>query len=253
MPQTVDLLFRDLKMDLLPELPSFSLDPVLLVRNTPQASCHRMADLGSGTGIIPLMLWDMALSRQVESSVVGFEREPLFLENCRRTLQNNPQVKGVTFLDQDLRLNPPEELMGSFDLVLSNPPFLKKGQGRLPENPAKLAVNFETDTSLQDFMTFAFKLLRPGGLFGLIMRWDRLQETLTLAGELALGPRSLRFVHSSSKSPARAFILFMSRGNYSGTLTIEKPLLVHRDDSQEYSDEVAGYFSAAQKSMGDCQ
>ncbi|PKK92247.1 MAG: hypothetical protein CVV64_02205 [Candidatus Wallbacteria bacterium HGW-Wallbacteria-1] len=246
MSRALNISIRDLLMLKSPEIPSFTIDPILLLHNTPVSEYRKIADLGSGTGILPFLIWSLNPHLQTRNSIVGFEREKLFLDHSMNSLALNPQISGISFLEQDIRFSPPSEFIGSFDLVLSNPPFIKMGHGKLSPNPAKNAINFETDTKLIDFFSFASKILRPDGILGIFMKADRMEETFRIANETGYTPLVLRIVHSTISSPGRAFLLYLRRGGKS-TLKILPPLVVHGKDGT-HSDEVENYFASINSS-----
>ncbi|WP_243370782.1 methyltransferase domain-containing protein [Geotalea sp. SG265] len=210
----------------------FSLDPLLLCAFAGVPNGARVADLGTGCGIMPLLL-----ARQGKGvTVVGIEFQESMAELARQNISLNGLDDRVSVVAEDIcnlrRLFP----VSSFDLVVSNPPYRKPGTGRLSPKRGRDKARHESTASLADFLTVAKYLAKPAGRICFIYHVSRLVELFAEAAALKLAPLRLRMVHDSVMSEAGMFMVELAKGRR-GDVLIEPPLLVH-GYGREYSDKM---------------
>lgn len=155
----------------------FSEDPLHLckfVRAMPKA---RGIDLGTGCGIIALVL----VKEQKVGRMVGLELQESLAALAQRNVALNGLMGRIEVRVGDVRrvgeLFPPE----SFDLAVSNPPYRELGRGRLSQSPERRVAKHEETYSLNDLVRAANHLLRPQGVFAfchLEERWGEIQGVL---------------------------------------------------------------------------
>ena len=137
----------------------FSLDPLLLCDFAAIQAGDEAVDLGAGCGIIPLVLSQMA----VETRLVGVESQAEMAELAERNVALNGLTERVAIRHADIlearKLFPPS----SFDLVVANPPYRKRGSGRISPKPGRDLARHESTASLRDFLASGKK---PGQAFG---------------------------------------------------------------------------------------
>ena len=208
----------------------YSLDPFLLADNITAETAHRIADLGTGNGILPLLL--SRLFPEAECWGLDIQREPLVcaVKNCEN-LELRPR-----FIQSDLRQASSLLKAGSFDLAVSNPPYRKAGSGRLNRIGAKAIARHEISLTLNELAQAASHLLQDGGRFCLIHLAERSDEVLDVLKKTRLAPKTIRFLHSKNgEEPFRVIVNCVKNGN--DDLTELPPFTVYSNDG-EYTDEM---------------
>ena len=213
----------------------FSLDPLLLCDFTNASQETSIVDLGTGSGVLALVLAKMALQAQV----TAFEQD---METARLAQQNvalNGLPDRVTVLHEDVLQVRHHLPVSSCDLVVSNPPYRKQGRGRLNPHPGKLAARHETTAGLTDFLAAAKYLVKPiTGRICLVYHPDRFVELMGEAAAQKLAVVRLRMVHGLPDAPAKVFLVELAKGRRNADLQIMPPLIV-RNDAENYTDEVS--------------
>jgi tRNA1(Val) A37 N6-methylase TrmN6 len=213
----------------------FSLDPVLLCAFAEIAPGEQVVDLGTGSGIIPLLL----ARRSLAQAIVGVERLPELADRARRTVVLNGLQERVTIVEGDLRRDHAELPPQTFDAVLANPPYRRPGTGRVAPGSERAAARHELAGGLDDFLTAAVRLLRDRGRFYVVFLAERLAELLAELRRRQLEPKRLRCVHGRSGEAAR-MVLVEGRKRGGAGLRIEPPLVIYA--GEEYSPEVRAIY-----------
>lgn len=215
----------------------YSLDPFLLCDFVKLSANAQIADLGTGSGIISLLL-----STRVEAvRIVGVEIQPEMADRARRSVELNGLSGRVEILQGDVRqigvLLPPQ----SFDVVLANPPYREPGRGRVAPAVERRAARHELAGGVDVFLRAGFFLLKDGGRFGIIFLAERLAELLAAMREQQLEPKRLRCVHARAGEGAR-LVLVEGRKRGGAGLVVEAPLFTHEGD--EFSPELRRIYTA---------
>jgi tRNA1(Val) A37 N6-methylase TrmN6 len=213
----------------------FSLDPVLLCDFARLDGALSVADLGSGAGVIPLLL----ARRNCAAQIVGVEIQPELVDRARRSLLLNGMQDRITIVERDLRdlrncLSPQ-----CYDAVLSNPPYRREGTGRTAPLAERAAARHELAGGLDDFLAAAAYLLKQGGRFYIIFLAERLAELLEAMRRRRLEPKRLRTVHSRNGDAARMVLVEGRRDGHPG-MTVEAPFYVY--DGENYTAEVLAIY-----------
>jgi tRNA1Val (adenine37-N6)-methyltransferase len=221
----------------------FSLDPVLLSAFSRVASEETVADLGTGAGVIPLLL----AVRTDAKKIVGVEIQPELADRARRSVLLNGLQHKIDILEGDLR-----ELQGrlaaqTFDVVVANPPFRRPGTGRQAPDSERAAARHELAGSLVDFVRTAAYLLRDGGRFSVVFLVERLMELLAGMQGLRLEPKRLRYVHPRVGERANLVLVEGRKGGRAGLL-VEPPLYVY--DGQAFSAEIEAIYDQSRDRRG---
>ena len=214
----------------------FSLDPVLLCAFARIEEADSVADLGTGAGVIPLVLaaWTGA------SQLVGVEIQPALADRASRSVRLNGLEDRVEIVKGDLRRISEILPQGSFDAVLSNPPFRRAATGRPAPVAERAAARHELAGGLDDFIDAAGFLLKGKGRLYIIHLAERLAELLEAMRRGGIEPKRLRTVHGRPGDPARMVLVEGRKGGRPG-MAVEAPLFVY--SGEEYTREVAEFYS----------
>ncbi|MFA5516375.1 MAG: tRNA1(Val) (adenine(37)-N6)-methyltransferase [Desulfuromonadales bacterium] len=200
----------------------YSLDPFLLCDFVKIPSQAQIADLGTGSGIIPLLL----SVRAKDAQIVGVELQSPVADRARRSVELNALSGRLRVMQGDVReikaLLPPQ----SFDVVLANPPFREVGRGRVAPVAERKEARHELAGGMDDFIRAGFFLLKDGGRFCMVFLAERLAELLAAMRRERLEPKRLRCVHAREGEGAR-LVLVEGRKRGGPGLAIEPPLYIH--------------------------
>ncbi|TAN42745.1 MAG: tRNA1(Val) (adenine(37)-N6)-methyltransferase [Nitrospirae bacterium] len=231
MPTTLDYI-RDLKLYQNRSGYRFSVDALLLYAFVHMKHVHCAADLGTGSGIIGLLI--AKKYRKAKVLLVELQESLALLaeENIRLNgLHDRVSLVSADIRDIRGRLEPQ-----SCDLVISNPPFRKPATGRLSEGEEKAVARHELKISLPDLAASASYLLKGRGRFFMVFHPDRLIEVIDTLRAHSLEPKRLRFVHNDVRSVSKIFMVEAVKEGRPG-LKLETPLFLYERQGV-YTDEV---------------
>lgn len=214
----------------------FSVDPLLLADFAGVRPGERAVDLGTGCGIIPLLL-----SRLEEScSVTAVEFQPVMADIAARNVELNRLAGRVDVVSEDVISLKARFPVDSFDLVVSNPPYRRPGTGKVSPRVGRDDARHETSATLADFLAAAKYLVKPSGRICFIYHTCRLPELMAQAAQQKLGVLRLRMVHGSSTAAARMFLVELAKGRV-GELRVEPPMMVRKEDGQYSAEKLRIY------------
>lgn len=214
----------------------FSVDAPLLASFVRMPRISLLADIGAGSGIIGILL----AKRYPDSQICLIELQDDLADLADRNLSLNNigdrarVVRGdVLELLQRGDLN---DIAGNCDLVVSNPPFRRRGTGLTAENEERAIARHELNLTLRALAETAAALVRHHGRLCLIHLPERMPDIFETLRSHRLEPKRLRFIHSDIRTEARMVLIESVRGGKPG-LTVEHPLFVY-ERQRQYSDEV---------------
>jgi len=213
----------------------YSLDPILLARFVGLKKGSRVVDLGTGCGILPLLL---ATLNDVDE-LIGIEIQSGLAGRAKRNVQLNDLQDRVQILPGDIRNIRNLLPVSSTDLVVSNPPYRPSDSGRIAPDSERAIARHELFGGLVDFVSAAKWLLKNGGSFAVIYLAERLPELMTAMIADGIEPKRLRMVHSRQDASAKIVLLEGCKGGRPG-LKVEKPLYVYENSGigRDYTEEV---------------
>ncbi|HOX45931.1 MAG TPA: methyltransferase [Myxococcota bacterium] len=179
-------------------------------------------DLGTGSGVMALLLARFGGAARV----TGVELQPRLAARARRSVALNQLGQRVEIVEADLRALPRAVPAGAHDLVLSNPPYGKQGEGQACRTSERALARQELGCRLGDVVAAARRLLAFRGRFAVVLPPARLPELLGLCQEHGLRPARLRLVHGRIELPACHALVECVRGGRTA-LTVEPPLVVY--------------------------
>jgi len=217
----------------------FSLDAVILGRLAQISPEDRVFDLGTGCGIIPLIL--AATSKAKE--IVGVEIQEELSEVARRNVALNDLRDVITIIKEDLKNLPSLYPTGAFDFILTNPPFRKRATGRINPQEQKSIARHEIAISLQEVLTVAHFLLKTQGKLFLIYPAFRLVDLFYEMRACDLEPKTLQCVHSRVNTPAKMVLVEGVKGG-GVELQVKEPLIIY-DTEGKYTEALQEVYSFA--------
>ena len=227
-----DLQFMDLRIIQSPDAFRFGMDAVLLADFAKPRPRSRVCDLGTGTGILPLLLY----GREKSITCDAVEIQPDAAERAQRTMRLNGLEGRIKIFNRDLKEIRSFLPHASYELVICNPPY-SPSAASLPSPKAALrAARQESECTLEDVAAAAAWLLRDRARFCLMLPAPRLTEAFETLKEHRLEPKRLRLVHANASRPARLALIETMLAVHPG-LTIEPPLIV-KDSNGKDSDEI---------------
>lgn len=206
----------------------FSVDPLLLCDFAGIREGEEVADLGTGCGVIPLILARMAEGTRF----VGVEHQQALAELAGRNIALNSLSDRITIVHRDIMGVKGLLPAASFDLVVSNPPYRKRGTGRVSPIPGRDNARHESTAVLADFLAVARYLVKVSGRICFISHPTRLAELLAEASSLKLAPLRLRMVYDNPEAEGRMFLLELVKGR-KGDLRVLPPLFVNNGERKD--------------------
>jgi len=219
----------------------FSLDAVLVSHFSTPKSNDLILDLGSGCGVIGLILSYRHTAKQIK--ITGLEKQNDLVEITRKniTLNRYSQTFDVVHGDvNDIRnIFQPE----SFSRVITNPPFYLKNSGRQSANREAKTARHQDDTTLSSFINGAAYALRNKGRFVLIYPANCLSELLNELKVNRIEPKRVQFIYSypESSTPAKLVLIEGIKNGGRGVI-IEAPLYIYHRKGGAYSKEMVRMY-----------
>lgn len=221
-----------------PEKFCFGMDAVLLSGFAKVKNDEQVLDLGTGTGIIPILLEGKTKGRHF----TGLELQEESADMARRSVLLNKLDQKITIVQGDIKEASSLFPLASFDVITTNPPYMTGSHGLVNPDLPKAIARHELYCSLEDVIRESAKLLKPGGRFFMVHRPFRLSEIMNVLTKYRLEPKRMRLVYPYiDKEPNMVLIEALRGGN--PRITVEKPLIVYKDKGiyTEEIYEVYGY------------
>lgn len=215
----------------------FSLDAVLLAHFPELKGVQQVVDIGTGNGVIPLILSQRGSLFKID----GIEIQENMVIRATKSIILNKMQERIKILHADVR-NIENYLPGGYaDLVLSNPPFWKKGEGRISKNQEEAIARHELYLDMEELLDRAAYLLASSGILAIIQRADRLEEIITLFNKKGFLLKRLRMVHSFVDREAKLFLIEGQKKGR-GTLRVLPPLIIYKEKG-EYCEEIKQLYA----------
>jgi len=211
----------------------FSIDSVILAGFAASYCRGAVLDLGTGCGVLLLLLSRLAPGMLAG---IGVDLQEDLLDFARRNFGDNCPDGRLRALHGDFRGELPGVEPGSFDLVVSNPPYGRAGQGRRNPDPGKETARHEATCTLPELFAAASRFLSAAGRFAFILPYQRLSEIEPCAAKEGLRVEYLRVVHPRDGAPPFRGLCCAVRGG-SGTPRLLPPLFLH-GGAEKYCPEV---------------
>lgn len=213
------------------EVFAFGTDAVLLAHFAQTAGAERAVDLGTGSGILPILM----CARNPQLDITGIEIQPRLADMAQRSVEMNGLAGRVRIVCGDLKDAP--RLAGrGLDVVVANPPYERADSGKLSGNAHVDIAKREVCCTLEDVICAAAKLLRTGGRLYMICRAERFAELMQRMREVRVEPKRARLV-SQRAGEAPNFALVEGRKGGGIGLAFLPQLAVYEADGS-YTPEL---------------
>lgn len=218
----------------------FGIDAVLLTGFARVKDGAKVLDLGTGTGIIPILLE----AKTEASHLTGLEIQEESADMARRSVAFNQLEEKIDIVVGDIKEASALFEKGSFDVITSNPPYMIGSHGLTGENDKKTIARHEVLCTFDDIAREASLLLKPGGTFYLVHRPFRLVELFGTMTKYHLEPKRMKMVHPFVDKEPNMVLIEAKKGGKS-RIEIESPLIVYKSPGQ-YTDEIYDIYKPAE-------
>lgn len=210
----------------------FGIDAVLLSDFANAKPGERVLDIGTGTGIIPILMEAKTLGEHF----TGLDIQEESVEMAKRSVVMNGLSSKIDMVCGDVKEAVDIFGAASFQVITTNPPYMTGNHGIVNPNEPKAIARHELCCNLEDILTASGKLLKERGRFYMVHRPFRLAEIMAACVKYKLEPKRIRFVHSYiDKEPTMVLIEALKGGN--SRVRVEPPLIVYKEPNV-YTDEI---------------
>ena len=210
----------------------FGMDAVLLSGFARAGEGDRVLDLGTGTGIIPLLME----AKTKASHLTGLEIQAESADMAARSVKLNGLDSKITIVNGDIKEAVSLFGTASFDVVTCKPPYMTENHGLTNPNAPKAIARHELLCTLEDVIRQSARLLKPGGNFFMVHRPFRLTDIIVLLREYKLEPKRMKLVYPFVDKDPNMVLIEANRGG-KPRMTVEKPLIVYKEPGV-YTDEI---------------
>ncbi len=228
-----DLEYKGLKIIQNKEWFCFGIDSVILANfSKNEKKQSKILDLGTGTGIIAILL-----SKKIENSqITAIEVQKEVAEMAERSVKLNNLEKNITIINDDIKNISKDLGQAKFDVVVTNPPYKKRESGIINKNDVKAISRHETTADLEDFIRVSAEQLKSQGTLYMINRPERIADIIEYLRKYKLEPKEIRFVQpKKDKAPNEVLIKAVKHGGK--FLKVLEPIIIYNDDGT-YTKEI---------------
>ena len=166
----------------------YSVEPFLLADWIRPVNGAKILDIGTGCGVIPLLL----MSRQADLEITAVEIQNSLYQSAVDNVKANGWSHRIRVLEGDFQAIASDLALGSFDWILSNPPYRKVNSGKINPCREKALARHELSLTMEALAAASVPLLKPGGKIALAYPFYRLEEVMNQLRKVQLNP--IRFV-----------------------------------------------------------
>lgn len=218
----------------------FGIDSVILsdfAKNIKKGS--KVVDLGTGTGIIGLVLCKKTELKEI----VGVEIQKEVAEMANRSIKLNKLEDKFKILNTDINKIFEDKLLekNKFDVVVMNPPYKEKGTGKINEVDSKIISRHEVKATLSDFIKVASNLLKDKGEIYIVHKPERMPDIIQKMRENKIEPKEIKTVYSNKKTEA-SLILIKGIKGANKFFKILEPLYIYEENG-EYTKEIKEIYN----------
>ena len=221
------------------EMFAFSLDSILLPNFiTINKSVKNIMDIGCGNGPIPLIL-----STKTSAKIIGVEYQKEIAQMAQESVKLNQCDKQITIINDDINDYYKKIESDSFDVITCNPPYFKVNEkSKKNQSKYKTIARHEVKLNIADVCRVSKKLLKNGGILGIVHRPERLIDIIETMKIYNLEPKKIQFIYPSSIKKANIMLIEAVKNGKPG-IKIMPPIYSHNSNG-EYSEEIKNFFKA---------
>lgn len=211
---------------------SFSLDSVMLANFvTVRLRDKEILDLGTGNGVIPLIL-----SLRTDKKIEGVEIQEKLYSLASKSVSYNHLDNQISIVCSDMKDYVSKNTIERFDVVTCNPPYFKvNDKNYFNDSSEKTIARHEVKISLEEVVMVASKVLKNNGTFAMVYRTERLLEIFDLFRKYHIEPKRIRFVYEFVHKPSTLVLIEGVKHGKQG-LKVEAPFIMKMNDGS-YSSE----------------
>ena len=213
-----------------------TIDSILLAGFAKSFAKGITLDLGTGNGILPILLSDCGKI----SKIVGIDLNMESLGDAKKNIDTLTLREKIIFLGSDIRDIPSLFRSNSFETVIVNPPYRKINTGNISPYPERARSCHELDCNLDDVIRAAAHVLRNKGRFVIIFLPERLPELIEKLNSYRLPPKTMLMVHPYKNRSCGHVLICARKGGALGLETLA-PLIIYTKQN-EYSPEMMDYY-----------
>ena len=199
----------------------FTQDAILLVKFVQLKNNERIIDLGSGSGIIPILL----SYRKKGLSVYGIEIQEELANMSKRSVKLNKLEEIIHIIHEDIKNIRNIFESNQFDVVISNPPYISLGKGVIGTVNSRSIARHELICNMEDIVSQSNYLLKNKGRIYLIYKSSRLVDLMIILRKYNIEPKVVRFIHFEKKRNAELFLIEGIKGGKK-ELKVKKPIFI---------------------------
>lgn len=202
----------------------FGMDAVLLSGFARAKEGSSVLDMGTGTGIIPILME----AKTKAARLTGLEIQEESADMARRSVALNGLEEKIRIVTGDIREAGSLFDAASFDVITCNPPYMIGQHGLVNPEDAKAIARHEILCTLEDVIRQTAGLLKPGGNFFMVHRPFRLAEIMTLLCQYKLEPKRMQMVYPFVDKEPNMVLIEANRGG-KPRMKVEKPLIIYKE------------------------
>lgn len=205
----------------------FSLDAVILAYYAQPRQSDRVLDLGTGCGIVPLIM----AYRHPGITVHGVEIQNRLAAIAEKNVTLNQMTDRICILGMDMKDLSQNETAGPMDLIVANPPYRMDHSGRKNPDRQRAVARHEIKITLDGVVAVARRMLKTRGRFQVIISTERLIDLVCLMRRSSIEPKRIRMIHSKRGLNAKMVWVEGVKAAKQG-LTVQPPLYVYKRDGR---------------------
>ena len=213
----------------------FSIDAILLAHFGEAKPRKHYLELGTGTGVIPHVLYHRGARH-----VVGVDCNSHVIELAKKSVIHNDIAEAVSMVELDYMTDAGKAYYGQFDGIYMNPPYFETNSGFLSQEESVALALHEQQHSMKDRLLQAQRYLKFGGTVWMIYTTPRLESLLHAIEQTQFKVKRMRFIHGNQDKVSKLVLLELKYGSKQGMI-VEAPLYIYELDGS-YTDEVQAYY-----------
>lgn len=197
----------------------------------------KVLDLGTGTGIISILLCKKTNLKKI----IGIEIQKEVYEMAKKSIELNNLKEKFEVINEDIKNVPNIFCANSFDAIVTNPPYKKINTGLVNSNEKQLISRHEVKCNIDDIARVSSKMLNSNCSLYMVHRPDRLIDIVQALKKYNLEPKKLKFVYPKINKKPNLVLIKATKGSKS-FLKVEEPLVIYKEDGT-YAEEILQIYN----------